>query len=334
MQETSAMKSRLATQRVRRLWGVLGVLAAGVLAAGSAMAEAFPSKAVTLVVPTPAAGPIDFFARNLTPLLSTRWGQPVVVDNKPGAGTALGTQVVARARADGHTLLVANIAISAHGALAKAPLFDVERELTPVAMVASTPYFVIVPEKSPDTLEAVVAYGKANPEKLNVAIIPNSQQHLDTARLLSVLGVKATLIPYPGTAPITRALVAGEVDLFLGTLAGMQPFFDNGRLRPLGVTSETPWPTLPQVPTLQSKGYSLVLDPWYAIFAPVKTPAPVLAKLRADVQEVLQNPDFKKKVVDGGYVPRQATHEEVSRIVSDNLRVSRELVRAYNIQPE
>jgi tripartite-type tricarboxylate transporter receptor subunit TctC len=328
------MNSRLGRQRVRMLCGVLGMVAAGVFATAGAQAETFPGKAVTLVVPTPAAGPIDFFARNLSPLLSTRWGQPVVVDNKPGAGTALGTQAVARARADGHTLLVANIAISAHGALAKAPLFDVERELTPVAMVASTPYFVIAPEKSPETLEALVAYGKANPDKLNVAIIPNSQQHLDTARLLSVLGVKATLIPYPGTAPITRALVAGEVDLFLGTLAGMQPFFDNGRLRPLGVTSDKPWPTLPKVPTLQSKGYSLVLDPWYAIFAPAKTPAPVLAKLRADLQETLQNPEFKKKVVDGGYVPRQATPEEVSHIVSENLRVSRELVRAYNIQPE
>ena len=322
------MNSRLGGQRVRMLCGVLGMVAAGLFATVGAHAETFPGKAVTLVVPTPAAGPIDFFARNLSPLLSTLWGQPVVVDNKPGAGTALGTQAVARARADGHTLLVANIAISAHGALAKAPLFDVERELTPVAMVASTPYFVIAPEKSPETLEALVAYGKANPDKLNVAIIPNSQQHLDTARLLSVLGVKATLIPYPGTAPITRALVAGEVDLFLGTLAGMQPFFDNGRLRPLGVTSDKPWPTL------QSRGFSLVLDPWYAIFAPAKTPAPVLAKLRADLQETLQNPEFKKKVVDGGYVPRQATPEEVSRIVSENLRVSRELVRAYNIQPE
>ena len=328
------MNSRLGGQRVRMLCGVLGMVAAGLFATVGAHAETFPGKAVTLVVPTPAAGPIDFFARNLSPLLSTLWGQPVVVDNKPGAGTALGTQAVARARADGHTLLVANIAISAHGALAKAPLFDVERELTPVAMVASTPYFVIAPEKSPETLEALVAYGKANPDKLNVAIIPNSQQHLDTARLLSVLGVKATLIPYPGTAPITRALVAGEVDLFLGTLAGMQPFFDNGRLRPLGVTSDKPWPTLPKVPTLQSRGFSLVLDPWYAIFAPAQTPAPVLAKLRADLQETLQNPEFKKKVVDGGYVPRQATPEEVSRIVSENLRVSRELVRAYNIQPE
>jgi tripartite-type tricarboxylate transporter receptor subunit TctC len=302
--------------------------------AGSAWANGFPSKAVTIVVPTPAAGPLDFFARNLSPILSNRWHNAVVVDNKPGAGTALGTQYVARAQPDGHTLLMANIAISAHGALSRAPLFDVEKDLVPVALVASTPYFLIAPETSQPTLEEVVAYAKSNPEKLNFAIIPNSQQHLDTARLLSTLGIKATLVPYPGAAPITRALLAGEVDAYLGTSAGMQPFFENGKLRALGVTSDKPWPALPKVPTLKSKGYALELDPWYAMFAPAKTPAPVLAKLRSEVQEALQTPIFKAKVIEGGYVPRQATAEELARMVSENLRVSKELVRAYNIQPE
>src|SRR5690606_26258887 len=129
-------------------------------------------------------------------------------------------------------------------------------------------------------------------------------------------GIKATLVPYPGTAPITRALVAGEIDLFLGTLAGMQPFFDNGRLRALSVTSDKPWPTLPDTPTLQSQGYPLVLDPWYAIFAPASTPADVLAKLRTDVRKALQKPDFQKKVEEGGYALRMATHEELGRMVS------------------
>lgn len=324
-----------ARHRLCKLCSVLAVAALGFITHGNATAaDTFPAKTVTLVVPTPAAGPLDFFARNLSPLLSTHWGQPVVVENKPGAGTALGTQAVARSRPDGHTLLMANIAISAHGALSKAPLFDVERDLAPVAMVASTPYFLIAPEKAPSTLKDMVSYGKANPDKLNVAIIPNSQQHLDTARMLSVLGIKATLVPYSGTSPITRALVAGEIDLFLGTLAGMQPFFENGRLRPLGVTSEKPWPTLPDTPTLQSQGYDLVLDPWYAIFAPSSTPADVLGKLREDIRKALQAPEFHKKVVDGGYVPRITKHETLGRMVSENLKQSRELVRVYNIQPE
>lgn len=323
-----------ARQHLRQLCSALAMAAIGWIAPGHASAETFPTQAVTLVVPTPAAGPLDFFARNLSPLLNSLWDQPVVVENKPGAGTALGTQAVARSRPDGHTLLMANMAISAHAALSKEPLFDVERDLTPVAMVASSPYFLIATEKGPATLNDMVAYGKAMPDKLNVAIIPNSQQHLDTARMLSVLGIKATLVPYAGTAPITRALVAGEVDLFLGTLAGMQPFFDNGRLRPLGVTSDKPWPSLPKTPTLQSQGYDLLLEPWYAIFAPASTPALVLDKLREDLQKALQEPDFQKRVVDRGYVPRISNHEDLARLVSENLQLSRTLLQTYNIQPE
>lgn len=323
-----------ARQHLCTLCSALAMAAMGLLAPVHATADTFPDRPITLVVPTPAAGPLDFFARNLSPSLSSHWGQPVVVENKPGAGTALGTQAVARARPDGHTLLMANIAISAHGALSKTPLFDVERDLTPIAMVASTPYFLIATEKAPATLKDMVAYGKAKPDTLNVAIIPNSQQHLDTARLLSVLGIKATLVPYSGTAPITRALVAGEIDLFLGTLAGMQAFFDDGRLRPLGVTSDKPWPSLPDTPTLQSQGYDLLLDPWYAIFAPANTPGAVLIKLREDIQKQLQSPEFQKRVIDRGYVPRMASPEELARLVSENLQLSRALVQTYNIQPE
>lgn len=332
MKETALIYHKKTNERLCKLFRALAVSTLGLLASSYATAETFPNKPVTIVVPTPAAGPIDFFARNLSPMLSSRWGQPVMVENKPGAGTALGTQHVARSRPDGHTLLMANIAISAYGALSKTNLFDVERDLAPIALVASTPYFLIATAKAPPTLKEVVSYGKANPKKLNVAIIPNSQQHLDTARMLSVLGIEATLVPYAGSAPITRALVAGEIDLFLGTQAGMQSFFETGRLRPLGVTSSTVWPTLPETPTLQSQGYDLVLDPWYAIFAPANTPSPVLAKLREDIQKELQDPVFQKKVVDGGYVPRKSTPEELGRMVSENLKLSHELVKKHSIQ--
>lgn len=323
---------------MRAAWRLVAPLAAlaltGALASGVALADTFPSRNVTLVVPTPAAGPLDFFARNLAPELGKRWNVSVTVDNKPGAGTALGTQAVARARPDGHTLLVANIAVSAHGALSKSPLFDVERELQPLSLIATTPYFLIGAEKAPTTLEDLVAQAKASPGRLNFGIIPNSQQHLDTALLLSALGIRATLIPYSGTAPITRALLAGELDAYLGTLAGMQPHFDAGKLRPLAVTANKPWATLPNVPTLRSKGVPLQLDPWYALFAPAGLPAPVLAKLREDLLAVMQNPAFEAKMRAGGYEPRTSTEGELGQMVTTNLRQSRDLVRIHQIQPE
>lgn len=328
------VKCRLAGLGLRMLSVSLLTGLVALFASFSALADSFPSRTVTLVVPTPPAGPLDYFARNLAPELSKRWNVPVVVENKPGAGTALGTQAVARARPDGHMLLVANIAISAHGALSKTPMFDVERELQPLTMIANTPYFLIGAEKMPATLEELIAKARANPDKLNFAIIPNSQQHLDTARLLSTLGVRAVLVPYSGTAPITRALLAGEVDAFLGTLAGMQPHFESGRLRPLAVTSNTPWPTLPNVPALASKGFALKLEPWYAMFGPAGLPAPVLAKLRADLEAVLKTPAFEAKVREGGYVPLTSSDSELGQAVSANLKLARELVRTYNIQPE
>lgn len=319
----------------RRLFSLgLGLLCA--LGSTAVFAETFPvaGRVVKLVVPTPAAGPLDFFARNLAIELGKRWDAPVVVENKPGAGTALGTQFVARARPDGHTLLVANIAISAHGALSKTPLFDVERELQPLSLIATAPYFLIATEKAPATLETLVAQAKAQPGQLNFAIIPNSQQHLDTARLLSVLGIRATLVPYSGTAPIIRALLGGEVNAYLGTLAGMQQHFDAGKLRPLAVTSAKPWPTLAAVPTLQSKGFALELDPWYALFGPAGLSAATVSRLRADLLAVMQTPAFEAKVREGGYVPRTSSSTELGKLVGDNLRLSRELVRTYGIQPE
>lgn len=327
-------KYRLTGTGLRKLRAPLVAGLAALFTGVVALADTFPSRNVTLVVPTPPAGPLDFFARNLAPELSKRWSVPVVVENKPGAGTALGTQFVARARPDGHTLLVANIAISAHGALSKAPMFDVERDLQPLTMIANTPYFLIGSAKTPATLDELVAQGKANPDRLNFAIIPNSQQHLDTARLLSTLGIRAVLVPYSGTAPITRALLAGEVDAFLGTLAGMHPHFESGRLRPLAVTSSNPWPTLTNVPTLSAKGFALQLEPWYAMFGPAGLPAPVLAKLQADLVAVMKNPAFEAKVREGGYLPLTSSDTELAQTVSANLKLSRELVRAHNIQPE
>lgn len=297
-------------------------------------AEPFPERAVTLVVPTPAGGPLDFFARLLSPELAKRWNVPVIVDNKPGAGTALGTQLVARAKGDGHRILIANIAISAHGALSRSPLFDVERELQPLTLVASTPYFLIASKKAPATLDAFVAEAKARPGEFNLGIIPNSQQHLDTVRTMAALGIRATLVPYSGAAPIAQALLGGELHGYLGTLAGMEPHFEARKLFPLAITGSSPWPSQPNVPTLQAKGYALVLDPWYAAFAPAGLPAPVVAKLREDIVAVMKMPEIQARVRTGGYEPRTSTEAELARIVVDNLRLSREVVRSNNIQPE
>lgn len=299
-----------------------------------ASANSFPSQTVTIVVPTPAAGPLDLFARLIGPELSKRWNVPVIVRNQPGAGTALGTQTVARSKPDGHTMLVANIAISAHGALARSPLFDVEKDLQPVTLLASTPFFVFVPGGTYRTLEELLAAARKEPGKLNVAIIPNSQQHLDTERVLQAAGVKATLVPYQGTAPITQALLSNEIDVFLGSLGGMQGHLRVEKIRALASTGSTPSKHLPEVPTLKSRGINVELEPWYAVFAPAGLSPEVLAKLRGTILEVLAQPEIAAKINTAGYDLKTSSPEELARIASDNLKLSREIVRGSKIEPQ
>lgn len=310
-------------------------LATAALSFGAAAAPAsFPNQPVTIVVPTPAAGPLDLIARLLSPELSERWDVPVIVRNQPGAGTALGTQTVARARPDGHTLLVANIAISAHGALSKSPLFDVEKDLQPITLLASTPFFLFVPEKGHRTLQELIDAARREPGKLNFAIIPNSQQHLDTERVLNAAGIEATLIPYQGTAPITLALLSHEVDAFLGSLGGMQEHLRLGKLHALATSGNAPSEHLPEVPTLKSLGVDVDFEPWYAMFAPAGASPEVLEKLRTAILEVMAQPEIQEKIHAAGYDPKTSTAEELAGLVSGNLQLSREIVRAANIEPQ
>lgn len=299
-----------------------------------ARADAYPAQNVNIVVPTPAAGPIDQFARLVGPELFKRWNVPVIIRNQPGAGTAIGAQAVARAKPDGHTILLANIAISAHGALNKAPLFDVEKDFQPITMVATTPFFLFVPGAGHRSLEELLDAGRKAPGKLNIAIIPNSQQHLDTERVLHAAGIKATLIPYHGTAPITQALLSHEVDAFFGSLGGMQGHLRSEKIRAIASSGETPSEHLPAAPTLKSRGIDVAFETWYAFFAPAGISPEVLAKLRGTILEVLAQPEIKEKIKLLGYQPKTTTSQELAKMVSDNLKLSREIVRNAKIQPQ
>lgn len=302
--------------------------------AAAAQAQLLGSQAVTIIVPTPAAGTLDTFARVLSPELALRWKVPVVVENRPGAGTALGAQAVARAKSDGHTLLMANNAVAAHGALSKLPLFDAEKDLQPLTLVASSPYFLIVPEKGVRTLDELTAEARANPGKLNFAIIPNSQQHIDTVRLLSAAGISAGLIPYSGNAPITTALLAHEVDAYLGTLAGLQSHFEARKLMALATTGSKSSPHLPAVPTLRSRGIDLEIELWYAVFVPAGVKADTVAALRKGLVETLASPEVAGKIKLAGFDPQTSSTSELGQLVSASARLAREVVRAAHIQPQ
>lgn len=297
-------------------------------------ATAFQNEATTLVVPTPAAGPLDMFARLLAPELTARWGKPVIVRNVAGSGTALGTQMVANAKPDGRTLLVANIAVSTHRALSDKPLFDVEKDLQPITLLATTPFYLLVPGDGPASWQELLDNARAQPGSITFGVIANSQQHLDTARLIKAAGIDAHLVPYQGTAPITIALLTNRIDAFLGSLGGIQGHLTDDRLRALAVTSAEPSKQHPEVPTFTSLGINFELEPWYAVFGPAGMSEETLNEVHDCIMHVMSQPSVIKQIEDGGYTPKTSSIAELKRLTTESVHRSFQDLREVDMRQQ
>ena len=264
----------------------------------------FPQRPVTLVVPTPPGGSTDFTARLIAEPLTRALGQSVVVDNKPGASGNIGNQFVARSKPDGYTLLMAYSGYQVGNPhLFKDAGWDPLKDFVPVAMVTRAPQVFAVNAALPEnSLQELIAYAKKNPGKLNYASSGNgSIQHIAGELFKQLTGTFITHIPYRGSGPAVQDLLAGTVDLYVTTPASVVAHIKSGRLRALAVTSPKRLSSLPDVPTATEaglKGYDL--DSWFALYAPVGTPAAVVQQINAEVNKILQQPDIRKKAEDSG----------------------------------
>jgi tripartite-type tricarboxylate transporter receptor subunit TctC len=265
---------------------------------------AYPQKPITLVVPTAPGGSTDFTARLIAEPLSRALGQPVVVDNKPGASGNIGNQIVARAKPDGYTLLVAYSGYQvANPHLFKQAGWDPIKDFVPVAMLTRAPQVIAGSPKLPaNTLPELIAYAKANPGKLNYASSGNgSIQHIAGELLKQLTGTQMTHVPYKGSGPAVQDLMGGTVDLFITTPAGVTSQIQSGRVKGFAVTSPKRLAALPNVPTVTEsglKGYEL--DSWFALYAPAGTPPEIVALLNAQVNKILQTADLQKKAEEQG----------------------------------
>jgi tripartite-type tricarboxylate transporter receptor subunit TctC len=264
----------------------------------------YPQRSITLVVPTAPGGSTDFTARLVSDQLARALGQPVVVDNKPGASGNIGNQLVARAKADGYTLLVSYSGYHVGNPhLFKQAGWDPIRDFAPVAMMTRAPQVVAArPGLPANNLKELVAYAKANPGRLNYASSGNgSIQHIAGELFKQLTGTFITHIPYKGSGPAVQDLMGGQVDLFITTPAGVVSQIQAGRLKGLAVTSRQRLSSLPQVPTADEsgiKGYEL--DSWFALYAPAGTPADVVQLLNAEVGKILASPEVRRKAEDSG----------------------------------
>ena len=269
-------------------------------------AAPWPMKAVRIIVPSSPGGGTDITARALSPRLAEALGQPVVVDNRPGAGQILGTELVARAPADGYTQLMAASAIVLNQVLAKKPPYDILRDFVPVTVGAFVPHVLTVHPSLPvKSVKELIALARAKPGALNYSSAGSGTSlHMAMELFLSMARIDITHVPYKGAGPATADLLAGHVQLATtGTLTVM-PHLRSGRLRALGVTGAKRAAALPDVPTIAEAGvpgYEAIF--WYALFAPAGTPRPVVDRMQSEVAKVLLSPEVRERLAADGAEP-------------------------------
>ena len=322
----------------RKQFTALALAALAMGLGGSAWAQgAYPSKTVTMVVPTAAGGTTDLSARMLAQALAPVLGQAVVADNKGGGNGNIAASVVKRAEADGHTLFMQYSGyhvISPH--LTKQKQWE-QADFQPVANVISAPQIIVVRNDLPvKTLAELIAYAKANPGKLNYASSGNgSLQHVTGAMLEQQGAIKMVHVPYKGTGPALQDLLGGQVALTFGTAPPFMPHIASGKLRVLAVTGKERLPSLPDAPTTAEAGYPKVdATSWFAVFVPAATPKPVVDKLTADIRTVVQSAAFKQKAQEQGATADYQNPQQLGDKVKADLANWATVVKTSKIEAE
>jgi tripartite-type tricarboxylate transporter receptor subunit TctC len=302
---------------------LLAALALCISLTHAALAQSFPSKPIRIVVPFGAGGVADLTARTVAQKLSESLGQPVVIDNKPGAGGVVAGDTVAKAEPDGHTLLLMSNGTAVSAGLFKALPFDPVRDFTPISTLGSFDLAVVVPADSKfKTLGDLLAYARANPGKLNLGSINiGSTQNLAAELFKTSSNTDMQIIPFNGTPAVITALRGAQIDAALEILGPVLPQISANALRVLAVTGDKRAAVLPDVPTAKESGLpTFVASSWNALAAPAKTPKEVIARLNKDLTVALNAPDVKKKLHDLNVEAHASTPEQASQLLASEIK--------------
>lgn len=313
------------------------ILALTALAASLAQASAFPERPITIVVPYPAGGTSDGQVRMLQEPLSRLLGQPIIVDNKPGASGAVAAGIVARAKADGYTLLYPNNGVVIAPLLNKKAGYNALKDFTPISTVTSVP-MVLVAHKSVPATDAAsfIQYVKTQPKGLMYASAGTaSYGHLATARLAQMAGITVEHIPYKGEAATTMAASSGEVQMLLTTpSSAMLGQVAQGNLTLLGVSTEAASPVVPGAPTLNKAIPGFTSEVWFGLLAPAGTPDGVIAKLNAAVVKVMTDDSIRTRLLPTGALPRTSTPAELAALMKKETTQWDEVITKYKIRAD
>ena len=311
------------------------VIAGFVTASNLVAAQSFPDKTITLVVPNPPGGLVDTSARLLSEPLTRVIGQPVVVDNKPGASGNIAYQYVANAKPDGYTLLISysGYHVGNPSLMDKLP-WDPVKDFSPIALLTvSTNVIAVHPSVPVNNLKEFIAYAKANPGKLNYASQGNgSVSHIGTEMFKQSTGVDMVHVPYKGSGPAIQDVLAGQVQVFISTPPSLMQHIQSGKLKGLAVTGKNRHPGMPNVPTTAEAGLpSFQLESWVGLFAPAKTPEPIVNKLADAVKRSLALPEVKERADAAGVEIRYLNPAATEALVKKELPYWNKVIKSANI---
>jgi tripartite-type tricarboxylate transporter receptor subunit TctC len=299
-----------------------------------ASAQGYPTRPVRIVVPYVAGSAPDIIARLVGQALSERLGQPVIIENRPGAGSNIGTEVVVRAPADGYTLLLATGANATNAALYERLNFDFIRDIAPVAALGGAPLVMVINPSFPaKTVPDFVAYAHANPGKINMASLGSGTMvHLAAELFKLMTGVDFALVQYRGN-PWTD-IISGQVQGIFGVIPTSQEYIKTGKVRALAVTGATRSEVLPHVPTMAEFVPGYEASTWYGVGAPKGTSTEIIEKLNKDINAVVTEPNIKARLVGLGLQPMQLISAEFTKLIADATNKWGQVIRAANIKPE
>jgi tripartite-type tricarboxylate transporter receptor subunit TctC len=311
-------------------------LAAVLLATrAAAMAQTYPSKPVTIIIPFPPGGTLDVVGRMLAQKLGQQMGQSFVVDNRPGGAGTIGAIAVKQAASDGYTLLFAPSTHVTTPMTMKTAPYDVNKDFAPVALVAKAPLSIAVNKNLPVTdVKSLIAHAKANPGKLNFAIgSTGSAGHLSTELLRRSGGIELVIVPYKGSAPAYQDLIGGQIDGFIDPILGSSSYAKAGQLRIVAVTSKTRVPSLPDVPTVSETVPGYEYHSWYGVWGPANLPKDVAQRLNAEVNKALAT-DMNDKLTQQGLLLTPGSIDDFVAFQKDDMARAAKIIAEGKIRAE
>jgi tripartite-type tricarboxylate transporter receptor subunit TctC len=318
------------------------VLAAGALPPALTIrahaAEQYPSRPIRFIIPFPPGGGNDILGRAFADRLGERLGQQWVVDNRGGASTIIAAEIVARAPADGYTLLLGtNTTLSVIPSLRDKLPYDPLKDYETISLMSSSPYLLVVhPGFQAKTVKELIALAKAKPGEVNYASPGHgTSNHLSFELFMSMAGIKLTHVPYKGTGPALTELLGGQVPVMLASAASVRPFVLSGKLRALGISTAKRSPAMPEVVPIAEAGVPGYDNAsWVGLISPRGTPPAIVKRLNAEVAAVIQGSDLREKLASQGFVPEASTPQQFAAHIKGELTRFRKLVKDANIKPE